>query len=113
MDYLELAYLDAAVWSLSAGRQIQTVVDALEGAGIPSVLLLKGPAPSLIPENAAVQGASVIPALIKKEVRRRHARWPADGRSLGDGRGLERVLYVDDAAEGIVLATEGSVAKVL
>ena len=43
MAWLNRVYLYAAARTMRAGRQIQTVVDALEGAGIPSVLL-KGPA---------------------------------------------------------------------
>jgi len=43
MDFLKRQHLLAAARSLRAGRQIRTVVDALEAAGIPSVLL-KGPA---------------------------------------------------------------------
>ncbi len=41
--YLDRLFLYAAARSMRAGRQIQAVVDALEAAGIPSVLL-KGPA---------------------------------------------------------------------
>ena len=43
MDYLNRLYLYAAARSMRAGRQIQAVIDALEAAGVPSVLL-KGPA---------------------------------------------------------------------
>ena len=43
MAYLNRVFLYAAARSMRAGRQIQAVVDALEAAGIPSVLL-KGPA---------------------------------------------------------------------
>ena len=43
MEYLNRLFLYAAARSMRAGRQIQAVVDALEAAGIPSVLL-KGPA---------------------------------------------------------------------
>ena len=42
-DFLDRAFPYAAARSMRAGRQIQTVVDALEAAGIESVLL-KGPA---------------------------------------------------------------------
>ncbi len=43
MDYLNRVFLYAAARAMRAGRQIQVAVDALEAAGIPSVLL-KGPA---------------------------------------------------------------------
>ena len=43
MDFLNRVFLYAAARTMKAGRQIQEVVDALEGAGIESVLL-KGPA---------------------------------------------------------------------
>ena len=43
MAWLNRVFLFAAARSMRAGRQIQEVVDALEAAGIPSVLL-KGPA---------------------------------------------------------------------
>ena len=43
MAWLNRVFLFEAARSMRAGRQIQAVVDALEGAGIPSVLL-KGPA---------------------------------------------------------------------
>ncbi len=43
VDYLNRIFLYAAARSMRAGRQIQAVVDALEAAGIESVLL-KGPA---------------------------------------------------------------------
>ncbi len=43
MDFLKRQHLVAAARSLRAGRQIRTVVDALEAAGISSALL-KGPA---------------------------------------------------------------------
>ena len=43
MDFLNRLFLFAAARAMRAGRQIQAVVDALEAAGIPSVLL-KGPA---------------------------------------------------------------------
>ena len=41
--WLDRLFLFAAARSMRAGRQIQVVIDALEAAGIPSVLL-KGPA---------------------------------------------------------------------
>ena len=43
MAYLNRVFLYAAARAMRSGRQIQVVVDALEAAGIPSVLL-KGPA---------------------------------------------------------------------
>jgi hypothetical protein len=59
-DYLNRVFLYAAARSMRAGRQIQVVVDALEAAGIPSVLL-KGPAlaRTLYPDPALRQSVDI------------------------------------------------------
>jgi hypothetical protein len=60
MDLLKRQHLFAAARAIRAGRQIQTVVDALEAGGIPSVLL-KGPAlaRTVYPDPALRQSSDI------------------------------------------------------
>jgi len=60
MAWLNRVFLFAAARAMRAGRQIQEVVDALEGAGIPSVLL-KGPAlaRTMYPDPALRQSSDI------------------------------------------------------
>ena len=57
-------------------------------------------------DNFDPASSHVIPALIKKCVDAREARRPTTSRSGAPGSASREFLYVDDAAEGIVLAAE-------